>query len=37
MRYDVLIIGSGLSGLFSALLLAKAGKRVCVLEKNLQL
>ena len=36
MRYDALIIGSGLSGLFSALLLAKAGKRVCVLEKNLQ-
>ena len=35
-KYDVLIIGSGLSGLFSALLLAKAGKRVCVLEKNQQ-
>ncbi|GJH40938.1 all-trans-retinol 13,14-reductase [Capnocytophaga sp. HP1101] len=35
-QYDVLIIGSGLSGLFSALLLAKAGKRVCVLEKNQQ-
>ena len=34
--YDVLVIGSGLSGLFSALLLAKAGKSVCVLEKNQQ-
>nr|WP_314559209.1 NAD(P)/FAD-dependent oxidoreductase [uncultured Capnocytophaga sp.] len=35
-EYDVLVIGSGLSGLFSALLLAKAGKSVCVLEKNQQ-
>ena len=35
-QYDVLVIGSGLSGLFSALLLAKAGKSVCVLEKNQQ-
>ena len=35
-QYDVLVIGSGLSGLFSALLLAKAGKKVCILEKNEQ-
>ena len=35
-QYDVLVIGSGLSGLFSALLLAKAGKSVCILEKNEQ-
>jgi all-trans-retinol 13,14-reductase len=34
--YDVIVIGSGLSGLFSALLLARAGKKVCVLEKNQQ-
>ena len=34
--YDVIVIGSGLSGLFSALLLAKVGKKVCVLEKNQQ-
>ena len=27
-QYDVLVIGSGLSGLFLALLLAKAGKKV---------
>ncbi len=33
-KYDVVIIGSGLGGLVSAIILAKEGKRVCVLEKN---
>lgn len=34
--YDAVIMGSGLGGLVSALILAKAGWRVCVLEKNNQ-
>lgn len=34
--YDVVIIGSGLGGLVSGLLLAKSGKKVCILEKNNQ-
>ncbi|WP_432670208.1 phytoene desaturase family protein [Flavobacterium sp. SM2513] len=34
--YDIVIIGSGLGGLVSAILLAKEGKSVCVLEKNNQ-
>lgn len=34
--YDVLVIGSGLGGLVSAVILAKEGKRVCVIEKNNQ-
>lgn len=35
-KYDVIIVGSGLGGLVSAIILAKEGKRVCVLEKNNQ-
>jgi phytoene dehydrogenase-like protein len=35
-KYDVVIIGSGLGGLVSALIMAKEGKSVCVLEKNQQ-
>lgn len=36
MRYDVIIIGSGLGGLECAHILSKAGKRVLVLEKEAQ-
>jgi all-trans-retinol 13,14-reductase len=35
-HYDVVVAGSGLGGLVSALILAKEGYRVCVLEKNNQ-
>lgn len=35
-HYDVVIVGSGLGGLVSAIILAKEGYRVCVLEKNQQ-
>ncbi|MDA3615213.1 phytoene desaturase family protein [Polluticaenibacter yanchengensis] len=35
-KYDVVIVGSGLGGLVSAVILAKEGKRVCVVEKNQQ-
>ena len=35
-KYDVAIVGSGLGGLVSALLLAMEGKTVCILEKNNQ-
>lgn len=35
-KYDVVIIGSGLGGLASAVILAKEGKKVCVLEKGEQ-
>lgn len=37
VKYDVIIAGSGIGGLSAALILAKAGKKVCVLEKNQQL
>jgi len=33
-RYDVIIIGSGLGGLCTASILAKAGKKVLILEKH---
>lgn len=36
MHYDVVIVGSGLGGLVSGVLLAKEGFRVCILEKNNQ-
>jgi len=35
-KYDVVIVGSGLGGLVSAIIMAKEGKSVCVLEKNQQ-
>lgn len=35
-QYDVVIVGSGLGGLASAIILAKEGYSVCVLEKNNQ-
>lgn len=35
-KYDVVIIGSGLGGLVSSIILAKEGLKVCVLEKNNQ-
>ncbi|OBX24359.1 MULTISPECIES: phytoene desaturase family protein [Bizionia] len=35
-HYDIVIIGSGLGGLVSAIIMAKEGYSVCVLEKNQQ-
>ncbi|GGF26064.1 phytoene desaturase family protein [Flavobacterium limi] len=35
-QYDAVIVGSGLGGLVSAIILAKEGYSVCVLEKNNQ-
>ncbi|MCX7548916.1 NAD(P)/FAD-dependent oxidoreductase [Xanthomarina sp. F1114] len=35
-KYDIVIVGSGLGGLVSAVILAKEGYSVCVLEKNQQ-
>jgi len=37
MKYDVVIVGSGLGGLQCAYILSKEGYNVCVLEKNPQL
>jgi all-trans-retinol 13,14-reductase len=34
MKYDVIIIGSGLGGLQCGYILAKKGLKVCILEKN---
>ena len=33
MKYDVIVIGSGVSGLTSAVLLAQNGRKVCVVEQ----
>lgn len=34
IKVDVAIIGAGITGITSAYLLAKAGKKVCLLEKK---
>ena len=36
-EFDVIIIGAGLGGLLCAVMLAKEGMKVCVLEKNRQI
>ncbi|MGL5691263.1 MAG: FAD-dependent oxidoreductase, partial [Bacteroidales bacterium] len=33
-RYDVIIIGAGLTGLTTALNLAKEGKKIAIIEKE---
>jgi len=35
-HYDVVVVGSGMGGLVSAIIMAREGKSVCVLEKNNQ-
>lgn len=35
-KYDVVVVGSGMGGLVSAIILAKEGRSVCLLEKNNQ-
>lgn len=35
--YDVVIVGGGLGGMLSAVILAKEGKKVCVLERDKQI
>lgn len=37
MKYDIVIIGSGLGGLLCGFILSKEGYHVCILEKNPQL
>jgi len=36
-KFDVIVIGGGFSGLTCGIIMAKEGKKVCVLEKELQL
>jgi len=37
MKFDIVIIGAGLGGLLSAVILAKEGKKVAVIEQNKQI
>ena len=37
MKYDIIIIGSGLGGLLCGYILSKEGKKVCIIEKNTQI
>ncbi|MDR2382506.1 MAG: NAD(P)/FAD-dependent oxidoreductase [Prevotellaceae bacterium] len=37
MKYDIIIIGSGLSGLECGYILSKKGYKVCILEQNMQI
>ncbi|MEN8121048.1 MAG: NAD(P)-binding protein [Bacteroidota bacterium] len=36
-KFDVVIVGSGIGGLLSGAILAKEGKKVCILEKHYQI